>query len=328
MSLPFEVIIIDDASRDETLENIKDCAPLLVASTHCLTRFRIYSFRTSAFETACDSFGFSVAEGRMLLEIQADMSKFDFAFDTKMSQALDAFDDILMISGRGVERLAPIADWYQESMGSDRASGTSLITHILKRMGHQFKRRLHTRPNKSTNESATISSEKDSQATKINLTGSFDHASSVVTPDSVEFNRTGRAGRLGLLIEIALQKETRLDRRVWLGETVMRGPLLIDHQKFKALGGFDTKRFFQGFDDHDLALRGFTLFGFRCGFVPVGFNSPLDSGTTRKPRSLRSEWEIARQLVRIRSHWRSSALANYAASYSEANEPRMAIRDF
>ena len=118
------------------------------------------------------------------------------------------------------------------------------------------------------------------------------------------------------------------DRRIWLGETVMRGPLLIDRQKFNKLGGFDTRRFFLGYDDHDLALRGFNEFGYRCGFVPVSFYSPLKAGTTRKPRSLRSELEILRKLMEIRPNWRSSSLANFTDATPDSLVPETIIRNF
>jgi hypothetical protein len=75
-------------------------------------------------------------------------------------------------------------------------------------------------------------------------------------------------------------------RKIWVGQAVMRGPLIIRSELYDKLGGFDSLHFFLGFDDVELSLIAHKYWNLRTGFVPVGFNSPLQESTVKKKKNL------------------------------------------
>ena len=93
-------------------------------------------------------------------------------------------------------------------------------------------------------------------------------------------------GKLGfnVLTKIEnLQKSVNKDCFYSL-ETCNRGPLLLDKEKLKELNYLDEKNFYLDNSDHDLFARGYYEKKYICGYVPIEFSSPLENGSTRKPR--------------------------------------------
>ena len=107
----------------------------------------------------------------------------------------------------------------------------------------------------------------------------------------------------------------------------MRGPLIIDSEKYFDLGEFDVKSFFQGFDDHELFLKAWLEKKYRVGYVPLGFSSPLIVGTARKPRSLKTEISIIFNLIRIRKSRKYTFLYS-SIGIDMKNLPVSEIRQF
>lgn len=105
---------------------------------------------------------------------------------------------------------------------------------------------------------------------------------SAYSPSRLSFLLGGRAGRIGELIEMP----TRVPHRqsLFVGQSVMRGPLALRRDYLEDLGGLDTGRYFLGNDDHDLMMRAWRHRGYVCGYVAVSFSSPLAEGTTRRVR--------------------------------------------
>jgi hypothetical protein len=73
-------------------------------------------------------------------------------------------------------------------------------------------------------------------------------------------------------------------RTLYVGEAVIRGPIVWDYVKFLELSKFNDISFFLGRDDCDLSFRGKNL-GFKVGYLPSCSYSISENGTTRKPRS-------------------------------------------
>jgi glycosyltransferase involved in cell wall biosynthesis len=292
LTVPSELIVIDDASTDQSLGLLRKVLPRLVSISKFVTQARLFSFQTSAFETQCDCFGIENAAADYILELQADMYINEPGFDHKMIDAIRKYPDILMLSGRGTENIVPVQQEYSKGLGSDRGSSGSFVLHIFARL---LRRSYFLGKLLSQFRAPNVPQEK-----------TYPHSiESAIYPSQDIFEKTGEAGRLGDLIEKNILPSSAC---MWVGETVMRGPLLIDKKKYFEVGGFDRKRFFQGYDDHDLAIRAWDMLSYRSAYVPIGFDNPLDAGTTRKGRTLRQEVDIFKNLLRINKKWQNSSL--------------------
>ena len=73
--------------------------------------------------------------------------------------------------------------------------------------------------------------------------------------------------------------------KIYLGEAVIRGPIVWLSKTFRELSGFDDVGFLLGRDDCDLSFRGF-FNGYISSYLPSTSYSIYEQGTTRKPRSM------------------------------------------
>jgi glycosyltransferase involved in cell wall biosynthesis len=102
------------------------------------------------------------------------------------------------------------------------------------------------------------------------------------------FDGTNGIGKLGL--DITTQLSPNIDQNAYyIGETCNRGPLLLNNLKLKELGYLDEVNYFLEDSDHDLFARAYFFKNWICGYVPIEFDSPLENGSTRKPRDYNNE---------------------------------------
>lgn len=127
-------------------------------------------------------------------------------------------------------------------------------------------------------------------------------------PTRLELACTAQIGRCGDLIDQPLSSTT--PRRLYLHDTVMRGPLALRRDVYDAVDGFDTTHFFLGDDDHDLIARVWEEEGMRVGFVPMSFSSPLDAGSTRRPRPAAAQ----ARFTELRAHYGAAAEESFLHS--------------
>ncbi len=293
LSVPTELIVIDDASADQSLAVLREVMARLVPLSKHLTQARLFCFKNSVFETQCDCFGIENAVGEYVLELQADMYINEPGFDRKMIDAIRKYPDIFMLSGRGTEKIMPVHQLYLKGLGAEGCHRSSLFAHLVTRILRRFsfiQVLLQRRYSKNKQITHHLNSEV---------------VASIVYPDLATFEVSGCAGRLGELIEEDVKVKNEY---LWLSESVMRGPLLIDRRKYFEVGGFDNHRFYQGYDDHDLAIRGWEIGGYRSAFIPLGFESPVEAGTGRRRKSLKQELEIFKNLWRINKARKVSSL--------------------
>jgi glycosyltransferase involved in cell wall biosynthesis len=312
LTLPSRIIVINDGSRDETEQAVLETFVDLEELNPELT-FELHSLSSGCYETACDSLGIGLARTRWLIEVQADMTISDPGFDKRLLDAMRAYPDIFAISGRGVEPISPVLASYKRSAGSDQAKGQTLLNHCINTLVSRlrpFQSRAANELGPKPIDHATNGKNKEAE----------------IFPDWNTFQLSGRAGRVGSLIEHAayLRKPRR---EVWIGETIMRGPLLMDLDKYFKIGGLDSKAFFQGFDEHDLMLRARQA-GYKVGFSHVEFESPLAVGTTRKMKAISTELSILKQLWRIQSHRQRSLLFRVANGSQLPPASSLEIRRF
>lgn len=122
----------------------------------------------------------------------------------------------------------------------------------------------------------------------------------VNTRSTFIFKNTTEFGRCGRRINAFLGNHK--SRKLYLGHTIMRGPLAISKKKYDLIGGLNTKEFFLGGDDHELMYRAWTFQKWRCGYTPLKFKSPTRDGATRKPKTLEEQHEFRK----IASNYKSS----------------------
>lgn len=142
-------------------------------------------------------------------------------------------------------------------------------------------------------------------------------------PSRLEFRLTGRVGRLGSRVEIPMRREET--RRIFLGDTVMRGPYMFGRGVYESLGGLDTERFFLGLDDHDFAARAWKQLSLQAAYVPISFHSPLDLGATRAERTESQVREMKRLASQASSKLKESALAGQIKSATKGPPRRVRV---
>ncbi len=291
LTLPTELIIIDDASPDDTLSEILSWTNELQRNCRTIRRVQILRNRWAQFETYCEKVAISRTSAPFIITVQADMELHDYGFDDRLVRALRAHSDLAAITGRSVHTFAALGGFQWEPW-------------VFGRVGLKVKALI-----RSPQESA--SRVKKADQGKI---------LSDIFPELPEFEVYGRAGRSGVLITSnpALSEEHK--SRVWIGETICRGPIAYNRAVFDVIGGLDSMRFFLGNDDHDFCARAAYL-GYRVGYAPVSFRSPLDQGTTRERRTYWTRLRIALRLIRLRVLFSSSGLGRRIRDGSQALSP-------
>jgi len=281
---PFDLHIIDDSSEDDTLEVVSEFVETLRSSL--LRQLLLSQARVSQFETQCDDYGIRSSRTRFAILIQADILITDSGFDKVLISPLQRWRDLIAISGRGTEPIGPIQEAYRQSSGSSFSPG--LLGTLVLRLA-VFRRLLQKSPKFSEIVSILIGIEKFWANIFTRGRAKAESSSEVpdvaeVFPDVHRFNVTSKAGYLDASFSVVSNAE-QFRGRIWISDTVTRGPLAIDREKYCEVGGFDTNRFFLAFDDHDLCVRSFVKHGYRVGFTPVNLRSDLAWGSTRKSRS-------------------------------------------
>lgn len=85
-----------------------------------------------------------------------------------------------------------------------------------------------------------------------------------------------------------MQFSERDRNTLFIGEAIIRGPIIWDSAKLKKLNGFDDVNFYLGRDDCDVSLRA-KKFDWIVGYLPATSYSIPTRGTTRRPRSFLTE---------------------------------------
>jgi hypothetical protein len=109
----------------------------------------------------------------------------------------------------------------------------------------------------------------------------------------------------------------------------MRGPLIVDVEKFRKINFFDQNHFFQGWDDHDACARGFLEYGWRVGFVPIQYFSDLRPKKYHKLKfnrnTLLNELVVLIQITKSVIFWKKSGLYSYFTKNKVTSSPEIRI---
>lgn len=114
-----------------------------------------------------------------------------------------------------------------------------------------------------------------------------------------------------------MQFKMRQLNTLYLGEAVIRGPVIWLSEIFRKFDGFNDIAFILGRDECDLCFRAF-LEGYIAGYLPCKAYSIYEQGTTRKKRSQKDQTELDRRLAISKSNpsnlmkfWRGELSLNF-----------------
>lgn len=308
LTLPCELIFIDDASNDETYQRLLEVSNQVMASQNSAVSLKILRNPCEKFETHCDMQGVQVAQAPYVIEIQADMNLHEKGFDLKLVEALESDSRLIMLSGRATDKLDGILTHYGNTPGAVSSRGRSLASHIF----HDFLDLL-----KFLRVSLSRKAAKDDILT----------VEADLSPLSeTHFLMNGQRGKLGAAAEDKFTEIELNQRKIYWGETVMRGPLIFNKERFLDIGGFSVQQFFLGFDEHDFVIRAWIHFGLRVGFVPIGYQSNLKQGSTRRAKSLKTRALYTFRLSQIQFARKNSSI--YKASLVPVDLPKNKITEF
>lgn len=150
---------------------------------------------------------------------------------------------------------------------------------------------------------------------------SLSRGKAVYKPNPSVFKVFGEEGRLGEHINKPLVAATE-SRYLYVGGTVMRGPLAFRKSEFVALGGFDLDRFFLGNDDHDLLARAAGTLKKTGAYLPIDFDSPTNLGSTRQVRVVAKE----KRYRELKRHFEAQRTTSYLEMSSGLPAPRRDVR--
>lgn len=278
---PIEIIIINDASTDNTHRQILDFFESL--SNDIRHSIKYYKTRIPVYESRCDDFGIRISNSKYVIEIQADMLIHEEAFDEKLLNIMEYNTDYAILSCRGVTDIKYLGNVKNIIKG--REINDSIFMILYRNIGLRYLRKLIFRKIKLSPKNNPLKKSSGSQMISL-------HPKEVLQTVFTD-NGNGVAGWLGDKInllpytfDVGAQIEiSKFAGKIWQGETVMRGPIIMRKSSYLQVGGFNLLAFYQGLDDHDLCIRLKNL-DMKVGFTPIYFSSPTALGSARNNRRL------------------------------------------
>ena len=326
-SLQTDLIIIDDGSEDLSLAEIIRALNEIKWDRHSFSVIKVYVNSHSRFEVFCDNFGVTVAQTKYAILIQADVLITEFGFDRIFLSALKSSPDLLMVSGRGTQMILPIAKEFRRTNGieffSSRVHKLVFSRKHSVNCGHYGRLIISALTaifTKIENYLYLFFKDHESPDTSSNNGGNE------TRPDHSNFSCTGVAGYIGRHTQTENSNFKDVGT-IWESQTVMRGPLCIDRNKFEECGGLNTESYFLVYDDHDLSLRAYLKRKYRVGYVPIGYYSNLNWGAMRKKRSLRQTQLLIYESLRMSNSRKTTDLYKLDDS-SSSTLPIPQIRNF
>ena len=92
-------------------------------------------------------------------------------------------------------------------------------------------------------------------------------------------------GKIGMDIEKTCDELNISKNKFYVFETCNRGPLIFDKEKLKELNFLNEEEYFLDNSDHDLMARAYLQKKYICGYVPIDFESLLETGSTRNNKT-------------------------------------------
>jgi glycosyltransferase involved in cell wall biosynthesis len=96
----YEIILIIDACSDNTEEQVLGWVASKDPMPPQCNRIVIIKSETPLFECSADNIGFTVARGKYLLEIQADMTMTETGYNILLRRPFEVLNNVIAVSGR------------------------------------------------------------------------------------------------------------------------------------------------------------------------------------------------------------------------------------
>jgi glycosyltransferase involved in cell wall biosynthesis len=306
-SLPIEILVLDDHSKDNSskvsINTLKEAFKEnlgIVRVLHCRSKVQL-------FEVMCDSILINLSNSEIVVDVQADITIKEPNFDLKIVSHFQDKKNLALLSGRGIEQVTAVKS-YLEGVGSEIALGKNLQEHIFFLLLRVL--RLHSAFKLLKFKMKTLKVPVLESIQEPNL----DIADQLPFPSLQDFSSTGRAGRLGRLVDFEYDDLLAPDH-IYMGKryknVVMRGPLAFRKSALTELGGLNFKAFFQGFDDSDFSVRIHQSTKWEIGYCPIGFSAPLFRGSMRKNKSILDLILLTINILRIQPFKGKSALSKF-----------------
>lgn len=244
---PSILVIVFDACTDQSASKVFEFIDsqrkrVFNSSIKCI---EFFISKRDLYESYIDNFAlYAYPDAQYLISVQSDIVIKELAFDDLLVGALDLNTDLFMISGRGTHLFPNVK--HLES-----------IKAIVRRL---------------------LTTERVYGGAKIDPRLRIDDDQEVLTLSDELFFSEDYFGRCGVFHEHKIKVD---ERRLYLSETVIRGPLIYLAPVLRQIGGLDWRKHRLGNDDHSAALRGWRVLRMRTAYLPIAYSSPLDWGATR-----------------------------------------------
>lgn len=232
----------------------------------------IYKTLTSMHETRCDNFAFQNHKAKIAyLEVQADIVLEESDLDIKLAKCFKLYPELFAISGRGTHL------WQLPY-------NPKLRPRVIFEILIDIFGRTRTKKNY-----------------KLNLS-----AGEILELDDIDFYENWGFGKIGIHTEAKV--EVNQKRKIYLSETVMRGPISFNANALQRLNYLNEKAHPLAGDDHEVTLRAWLDLGLRSGYMPIAYESQIEWGADRSKKPIKEELSNLFLRLKQASHRKESRL--------------------
>lgn len=294
--LKFEIIIVDDASKDNSYQILKKFLTNSKLPDNLIKIVYVKNF-FQKFEVASDNAGCKLAGGEYLCLVQGDMVLQDKEFDARLASMLNEFEVIGAISGKSVRLFGEnsIQKWMKSQGHAFKLP--KLLRHMLLNM---LRKNINMSAHKKNFSKLQAHQEKFVQIEHYSLSESVDKA--FLELGEVNYKITSK----GLASNIVNSN------KLYVGRLINRGPIFMKRTSFELVNGFNEKIFFQGWDDYEFSTN-LLLRGKVVAYSPINFISDADWGATQRKKTVRLIILINIKKIRRNKRRKSAAISNFSS---------------
>lgn len=293
--LKFEIIIVDDASKDNSYQILKKILTQVVLPENLIQITYTRNF-FQKFEVACDNIGCNLATGEYICLIQGDMVLTDNGFDSRLVSLLNNFKSIGAISGKSVQLKGEksIQNWLNSEGHGFKLP--KLSRHIISII---LQKNLGSDGNKKNFNKYLVRQEKFVQIENYCSLESIDEA--FYELGEIHYKNTGKG----------LHENIVNSNKLYVGRLINRGPIFMHRHSFNLVNGFDEEKFFQGWDDYEFCAN-LLLKGKVVAYSPINFISEADWGAGLRKKKLWLIIVINIKKIRRKKKRKLANISNYS----------------